>query len=55
MEKYGRLKAIEAPPRVGEKLFDQLPAKAPSIMGKDSDMPDKKSGLSWNLLSTLFS
>ena len=55
MEKYGRLKAIEAPPRVGEKLFDQLPARAPSIMGKDSDMPDKKSGLSWNLLSTLFS
>lgn len=55
LEKYARLKAIKASENIAEKIFDHLPAKSATTMIKETTNPDKKSGLSWNLLTSLFS
>jgi len=56
LEKYGQLNAIKAPAHVAAKIFENLPPKSfrPSPAGSNSDVAPPKSGLAWNMLTTLF-
>ncbi|MBL0025558.1 MAG: hypothetical protein IPO98_11425 [Saprospiraceae bacterium] len=56
LEKYGKLKAIKAPPSVSKQLFENLPLKM-FEQNSDSDMGNNLKSTSksrWNLMSTLF-